>query len=252
MAQIMYGDVEIFALKTKPNNKTKIKTLIIPELKIKDCYNWLKTKIEKENSKIFWVCPAVDIRISDNSDEINVIKTVEGMFQILKTHFREYKIEKLHGKLSNTIKGKIINLFKDNKIQILICSSVIEVGIDISDADIIVIENAERFGLAQLHQIRGRVGRGQKESFCLLMINNNISNIAKNRIEFFARNTDGIKIAEFDLLQRGPGEVYGNLQSGIPNFKICTIKDFIEYKEEINFKTKYLLKNGINKIPFFA
>jgi len=252
MAQIIYGNIEILVLRTKPNKKTKVRTFIIPESKIQDCYNWLKTKIKKENSKIFWVCSAVNPKISDDSDNnLETLKTVEGMYKILKSYFSDCKIEKLHGKLPNKNKGEIINLFKESNIEILICSSVIEVGIDISDADIVIIENPERFGLAQLHQIRGRVGRGQKESFCLLMVNNNISEAAKNRIDFFARNTDGVKIAEFDLLQRGPGEVYGNLQSGIPNFKICTIKDFVEHKEEINSKTRYLLETGINKIPFF-
>jgi ATP-dependent DNA helicase RecG len=148
------------------------------------------------------------------------IKNVKKEYQLLKSDiFKEYNVGLLHGKLKD--KDLIMDKFKNNQYDILVATQVIEVGIDIPNATIIVIEDAERFGLAQLHQLRGRVGRSDKKSYCLLFTNDPNN----ERLMFFTKNNDGLKLAEFDLKMRGPGEVYGSNQSGAPDLKMASLLD---------------------------
>ncbi|BCX13876.1 MAG: hypothetical protein KatS3mg085_408 [Candidatus Dojkabacteria bacterium] len=165
-------------------------------------------------------------------------------------NLKQFKVGLLHGKMKEKEKQEIMKNFKDNKIDILVATSVIEVGIDVPNATIMVIQNAERFGLAQLHQIRGRVGRGDKQSYCFLFTADNLNPKQLSRIEFFAKNSDGMKIAQFDLENRGPGEIYGTLQTGIPNLKIAQLNNLETIKKSKKI-AKMLYNQGIKEINLF-
>ena len=146
----------------------------------------------------------------------------------------------MHGKIKDEQKQKILKDFRDNEIQILVSTTVVEVGIDIPNANIIIIENADRYGLAQLHQLRGRVGRNNQESWCLLYTNLEDNPTVINRLRFFSSESEGIKIAEFDLKTRGPGEVYGTIQAGIPKLKIANFGNSAFLKEVHEVANKIL------------
>lgn len=170
---------------------------------------------------------------------MNEYKTITKIFEGLNVQY-------LHGKLKEEEKSKLLNDFKEKKINVLISTTVIEVGIDIPDATIMVIEDAERFGLAQLHQLRGRVGRSDKESYCFVIPSNSVEkgSPAEERLLYFAKHSSGFEVAEFDLRRRGPGEVYGTLQSGIPNFKVASIYDTDLLKEARVFAKKILKEDN--------
>ena len=209
----IYGDLDISIINEKPKERIPIKTYIVPQEKREDAYNFIKERLNKKE-KTFILCPLIE-----ESDKID-IKNVENEYKLLKEDiFKEYNVGLIHGKMKN--KDTIMEDFRNNKYDILVTTQVIEVGIDIQSATIMVIENAERFGLAQLHQIRGRVGRSQKQSYCFLFTND----INNERLRFFTKNNDGMKLAEFDLKSRGPGEVYGSNQSGAPDLKMASLLD---------------------------
>lgn len=243
VAQAFFGDLEVADILTKPEGRKAIKTHIVDQSKRIDSIGWLKERI-KLGDQIYWVCPTI-------SDSTKIeLKSLEGTYDFLKKHFKESKIGFLHGQIKN--KEEIMRDFLEKKFDILLSTTVIEVGVDIPNANIIIIENAERFGLAQLHQIRGRVGRSKKESWCFLFYSENISDIAKKRLEFISHNQDGFKIAEFDLSLRGPGEIYGTMQSGIPELKVAKLANFAKYAKPGRKLAEALLLKNINQISFFS
>lgn len=220
IAQTLFGDMDRSIIRDKPKNRLAVKTFLTPEAKRMSSYKWISERID-EGNQIFWVCPLIE------ESEVLATKSVNETYKSVKTSFPNHKVEYLTGAHKEIDKMKIIQEFKDHKFDILVSTSLIEVGIDIPNANIIVIEGSERFGLAQLHQLRGRVGRSINQGYCLLYITNEeiCSTDVLGRLKFFAKETDGFKVAEFDLKRRGPGEVYGTKQSGIPNLKIASIFD---------------------------
>jgi ATP-dependent DNA helicase RecG len=223
LALTLFGNLEVSVV-NKPKERIKVDTLLVPSLKRRDSYNWLENSL-KNGSKVFWVFPLIE----QNSETEGL--AIEEKFPEIKKTFGRFGVGMLHGRMSNEQKDNALTDFKKGKNNILVSTTVIEVGIDIADADIIIIENAEMFGLAQLHQLRGRVGRGVKKSFCILFTAKESDSDALERLKYFKNENNGIKLAEYDLKTRGPGEVYGTVQSGIPPLKIAT------------FKNKVLLKN---------
>lgn len=212
IALTLFGDLDVSAIEKLPGRKI-VKTLLVPQNKRDDSIIWIKNQIAQGN-QAFWICPLIE----DNPDMET--KSVKKLFEQLKPLFPKGTIEMLHGKMKSTEKNRIIADFKAKKFNILVSTTVIEVGIDIPGANIIVIENADHFGLAQLHQLRGRVGRNNNNAWCLLFTDIQDNN-SIDRLKYFATNSDGNIIAEYDLKLRGPGEVYGNIQSGIPELKIA-------------------------------
>ncbi len=202
------GDIDISTLKEKPNNN-KITTIIKSEENINEIIDYLKILIELKK-KIFWVCPMID------SDEELKTSNVYQRNNILKKIFKKTAI--LHGKMSTADKNIIIEKFKNGKVDILITTVVIEVGIDIPDANVIIIEKSETFGLAQIHQLRGRVGRGKEEGKCILLFGSTLTEISYQRLTIMKSTNDGFLIAEKDLEMRGGGEVLGARQYGYENF----------------------------------
>ena len=210
MAMGVLSGLDISTIKSLPPNRTPIVTTTLPNNRRDALINRIKSAISK-NSQVYWVCPLID----ESESELIGIEDLE---KILKKEFDSKDYEIIHGKMKDTDKQKILSDFKDKKTKILLATTVIEVGIDVPDANIMVIENSERFGLAQLHQLRGRVGRGEKESFCILMHSDTLTELSEKRLEIITQTNDGFIIAEEDLKLRGPGDILGLSQTGQPSF----------------------------------
>ena len=213
MIMTVFGDMDLTVIKNKPKNRKDIKTFSKINSKINEVIKFVDEQIKK-NNQIFWVCPLIEE--SKKIDHQSSIKRYED----LKNKFKK-RVGLLHGLLDKDEKNKILLEFLNNKIDILVSTTVIEVGIDFPNANVIIIENANKFGLSQLHQLRGRVGRGQKDSFCILMLKENISENAKKRIKILKSTNDGFKISEEDMKLRGYGDILGFKQSGIKNFRLA-------------------------------
>ena len=209
----VYGDMDISKISEKPKNRQKIITLSKPEEKIDEILIFLKKQINLGN-QIFWVCPLID-----ESKKVDFSAAIKR-FDDLSKKFKE-KVGLLHGELDKNEKNSVLNNFLNKKIDILVSTTVIEVGIDFPNANIIIIENSNKFGLSQLHQLRGRVGRGTRQSTCILMYKKNLSNNARKRIKILKSSNDGFFIADEDMKLRGFGDILGFRQSGIKEFKIA-------------------------------
>ncbi len=213
LTMTMYGDMDISVIYEKPKSRKPIKTYSKLESKINDILEFIKKEINLGN-QIFWVCPLIEL--SKKIDHSSAIKK----FQFLNKLFPN-QVALLHGKTDPEEKEIILNKFLNKKFQILVSTTIIEVGIDFPNANVIVIENANKFGLSQLHQLRGRVGRGNKESACILMFKSNLSENAKKRINILKSTNDGFLISKEDMKIRGFGDILGFKQSGIKNFKLA-------------------------------
>jgi ATP-dependent DNA helicase RecG len=214
----LYGDMDISILAEKPKNRQPIETLVMSAKKINDVYESLKRALLRQE-KIYWICPAIE-----ENDEIG-LASVKKKFGELAEIFGAENVALLHGKMKESEKEKIMNEFSksDGDLKILVSTTVIEVGIDVPDATIILIENAENFGLSQLHQLRGRVGRSEKKSFCILLYGEKYGVNGRQRLNILRQSNDGFFIAEEDLKMRGSGELIGTKQSGFPEFRIADL-----------------------------
>ena len=213
LTMTIYGDMDVSIIREKPKRRKSIKTYSKPESKIEEVIKFISKEIEFGN-QIFWVCPLIEE--SKKLDHSSAIKK----FEFLKKKFPD-KVALLHGKTDIQEKENILNEFLNNKFQILVSTTIIEVGIDFPNANVIIIENSNKFGLSQLHQLRGRVGRGNKNSTCILMFKSNLSDNARKRINILKETNDGFLISEEDMKIRGFGDVLGFKQSGIKNFKLA-------------------------------
>ncbi|MGN1393078.1 MAG: ATP-dependent DNA helicase RecG [Succinivibrionaceae bacterium] len=236
IAQTLYMDIKISTIKEKPKCRIPIKTLLVYE----DSKSLLIDRIRvncMEKKQVYWVCSLIEE--SDNLDCRSAVET----YEYLSEQLPNIKIGLIHGKMKNQEKYKVMSEFKDGKIDILVATSVIEVGVDVPNAFLIVIENADRYGLAQLHQLRGRVGRGDKESYCCLLCNSNISDVAKKRLGIIKNTSDGFEIAQYDLELRGPGDILGTRQTGVLEFKAADIFRDSDILQLCQYTSKSILQN---------
>ena len=208
-----YGDMDVSKLTEKPSYRKEIISLSKPEIKINEVIKFIKKEITDKN-QIFWVCPLIDE--SKKLDYEAAVKKFEYLNKIFTG-----KVGLIHGSLKNEQKETVLKNFLDKKIQILVSTTVIEVGIDFPNANVIVIENSNKFGLSQLHQLRGRVGRSNMQGTCILLYKKNLSENAKKRINILKSTNDGFKIADEDMKLRGFGDILGYKQSGIKEFKLA-------------------------------
>ena len=251
LALVAYGDQDLSVINEMPPGRQSIITKVVPPENRKSVYQFIHGKI-KQGNQVYVICPLVE-----ESDVLEV-KSVTAEYEALKSIFPDFKVGLLHGKMKSNDKDFIMQSFKEGNIDILVSTSVIEVGVDVPNATIMLIEGAERFGLSQLHQFRGRVGRGDRQSYCFLYTNSS-SELTYTRLKAMTDHTDGFKLAEIDLNLRGPGEVYGIKQSGLQDMKIANILDgillnrvrksaesIIEKSSDLN---KYpILKNMLNEL----
>lgn len=211
IALTLYGDLDLSTLDLIPNRQ-KVKTWVVPELKRQAAYEWIK----KQNTQAFIICPFIE-----ESESLTSVKAAKVHFETLKNIFPEFKLGLLHGKLKTKEKDMVLEKFRTGEYHILVSTSVVEVGIDIPNANIIVIEDADRFGLSQLHQLRGRVGRGSQQAYCLLF-----STSSSERLKVMEKYHSGFELAEIDLKLRGAGNLYGTTQHGSSSFKVVRYDDF--------------------------
>ena len=231
-----YGSMSVSKITEKPKGRQDIKTAAKPLSKLNETILSLKKTIDG-NNKIYWVCPLIE-----ESEKID-LAAAEDRYETLKKHYPN-NVLLIHGKMKNDEREKIMDEFKNGDTKILVSTTVIEVGIDIPQATVMIIEHAERFGLSQLHQLRGRVGRGSDQSSCLLLYQNPIGENAKKRIETLRKTNDGFIIAEQDLLLRGSGEILGTRQSGFHIFKIANFNEDNELLDMANKNAKEIVENN--------
>ncbi len=237
LALALYGDLDVSVINETPKGRKKIITRVVPEEKREKAYEFIRGQV-KAGRQVFVICPLIDI-----SDKLGVKSVKEEFEKLDKKVFKDLKIGMLHGRLKPKEKDGIMRDFLDNKIKILVSTSVVEVGVDAPNATIMMIEGADRFGLAQLHQFRGRVGRGEHQSYCFLFADSD-SEKTLSRLRALVDNNDGFALAKMDLKFRGPGEVYGTAQKGFPEMKIASLFDYELIKSAKEEAEKLIKKDG--------
>ena len=235
MMMSLYGDMDISKIKEKPKNRKKIITLSKPEKKINELWSFINKQINSDN-QVFWVCPLIE------ESSFLDYSSAKKKFDVINKKFPN-KVALIHGALDKIEKEKILNKFLKKEIFILVSTTVIEVGIDFPNANLIIIENANKFGLAQLHQLRGRVGRGEKQGVCILLFKEGLSKNAIKRIKILKESNDGFFIAEEDMRLRGFGDIIGYQQSGIKNFRFA---DPVIHQDLFLLAEKYIKSMNIN------
>ena len=222
LAATVFGDMDFSIIRSMPKDRKKIITRALDQSTRERAYSGMKRELEKGN-RAYVIAPSID-----NEDEDML--SVQKLFEEIKDKFHGYKAALLHGRLTGEEKSSIMNDFKDGRIQILVSTIVIEVGIDVPEATVIIIENSERFGLAQMHQLRGRVGRSSRQSYCYI-INYSRSETATARARAMAEISDGFEISEADYEMRGPGDVMGTMQSGTAASDVLMLSRYTDILE---------------------
>jgi ATP-dependent DNA helicase RecG len=217
LSMTAYADLDVSIIDELPPGRTPVKTVVLPDNKRHEVINRIHD-ICSSGKQVYWVCPLIE------ESEILQCQAAEKTYELLQTELANVRLGLVHGRMKPKEKEAVMQTFKNHEIDLLVATSVIEVGVDVPNASLMVIENAERLGLSQLHQLRGRVGRGATESFCVLMYQAPLSQMAKERLSIMRETNDGFVIAQKDLELRGPGEVLGTKQTGILQFRIADLK----------------------------
>jgi len=241
----MYGDLDVSTLNEMPKGRRPVKTFVVNNKKRDDCYAWIKKQIKEKKHQAFIICPFIE-----PSETLVSVKDAIGEYEKLKSKvFTKQKLALIHGRMKSKEKETILTKMKNGKIDILVATPVVEVGIDIPNANVIVIETANRFGLAQLHQLRGRVGRNDQQAHCFLFASKT-SQKAQKRLKAMENNNNGLVLSEIDLKIRGPGEIYGTSQSGFPEFKIASYTNIRLIQKARNYAQQIIVKDqNLEKHP---
>jgi len=217
LALTLYGDLDLSVIDEMPPGRTPIITRRVSDDRAGEVWEFVRKQV-KSGHQVYVVYPVIE------ENEENELKAALKMYKELSSRtFPDLRVGLLHGRLEPDLKEQVMRLFQKGEIDILVSTTVIEVGVDVSNATVMVIEHAERFGLAQLHQLRGRIGRGAAKSYCILMTGGKVSEDGERRLDAMVRTNDGFKIAELDLELRGPGEFFGTRQAGLPSFQVANL-----------------------------
>lgn len=235
LALILYGDLDISIIDELPPGRQPIETIAIEHKRRNEAYeNLVRSEVQK-GRQVYVVCPLVE-----ESEKIEATAASELVEELKREFFSDLRVGLLHGKMRPTEKDAIMDDFKNKKLDILVSTTVIEVGVNVPNATLMIIENAERFGLAQLHQLRGRVGRGNHKSYCILIYNSK-TEVCKERMAIMEETTDGFKISQKDLEIRGPGEFFGTRQHGLPELKVANIFKHIKILKQAQLEARYII-----------
>ena len=238
LALILYGDLDISSIRQLPPGRKPVDTYAVDE-NMRNRINNFMLKHIAEGRQVYIVCPMVEF--SETMEDVKAV--TEYAEQLQKNVFGNYSVGVVHGKLPSKEKDRIMSEFYKGNINVLVSTTVIEVGVNVPNANVMVIENAERFGLSQLHQLRGRVGRGEHQSYCIMFCEST-GEVAKERMKIMTETNDGFVISEKDLQIRGPGEFFGTRQHGLPEFKIANIYNDTDILVEAGNAAEYVIKNG--------
>ncbi len=236
LAMTVYGDLDVSVVDEIPPGRKPVQTRVVYSSKRPEVLKFLKAQADK-GRQAYWVFPLVE-----ESEKID-LKNAMAEFEKLKSEFPELKFGLLHGKMKSEEKDSVMEEFRNQNIQILVSTTVIEVGVDVPNSTLMIVEHAERFGLSQLHQLRGRVGRGEHKSFCILILGHAVSEEAYERTRFLETTSDGFKVSEFDLELRGPGEFMGTRQSGLSGFQLANLVRDQQILQEARDSAFELLKS---------
>lgn len=242
LALTLYGDLDISLLKEMPQGRKEIKTSVVPPSKREGAYEFIRDQIEK-GRQAFVVCPLID-----ESEALEVKSVTEEHRKLSEDIFPDLSVAMLHGKLKPDEKKEVMQRFVDGKADILVSTSVVEVGIDVPNAAVMMVEGAERFGLAQLHQFRGRVGRGEHQSYCFLFTTSG-AQATRKRLKALAETNDGFALAEKDLAIRGPGQFFGTQQSGLPDLAMEGLKDIQMIEKAQEAAHRFLEESSLKEHP---
>ena len=255
LALTLYGDLDISTLKEKPPSRGEVITKIIKEKQKKEVFRFVNEELAK-GRQVFVICPIIE-----KSEKLE-LKSVNEVYQEIASAFTDFSVGVIHGRLKTNERLKIMEEFRHGHLNILVATTVVEVGVDIPNATVMIIEHPERFGLAQLHQLRGRIGRGSQKSYCYLILNRFLAPESYERISFFEKNNDGFALAQKDIKLRGPGEILGKKQHGLPDIKIGDLEseqdllflarddafELVKRDPEIVFTEHHLIKQQLNKL----
>lgn len=237
LSLIVYGDLDVSIIDEMPPGRKPVKTYFVDTAKKERLMNFVRNELDA-GRQAYFVCPLVE-----ESDKLELNSAVEYREEISRRYFNRYKVGLLHGKMKPDEKNEVMESFRENKIQILVSTTVIEVGVNIPNATIMVIEDADRFGMAQLHQLRGRVGRGEHQSYCVL-ISDTRSETARERLKYMTKTENGFEVAEKDLEFRGSGEILGQRQHGLPGFKLADIFRDVKLLKLSKEAVEYIYENN--------
>ncbi|MBP3930041.1 MAG: ATP-dependent DNA helicase RecG [Peptostreptococcaceae bacterium] len=239
LALILYGDLDISIIDELPPGRQPIETIAVYKDKRDKAYNSLVREEVEKGRQVYIVCPLVE-----ESESIEAKSAVELVEELKSEYFSDLRLGLLHGKMKPSEKDEVMKTFKNKELDILVSTTVIEVGVNVPNATLMIIENAERFGLAQLHQLRGRVGRGQHKSYCILIYTSK-SDVCSQRMGIMEETTDGFKISEKDLEIRGPGEFFGTRQHGLPELRVANIFKHMKILKLAQQEARYIISEDL-------
>ena len=239
LAMTIYSDLDISVMDELPGGRKPVKTAVRSPKALKNVYKFVEEELGN-GGQAYVVYPLVE-----ESEKVDLKDATAG-YEKIKKQFPDFKVGLLHGRMKSEEKEAVMQRFINNEIQILVSTTVIEVGVDVANANIMIIQHAERFGLSQLHQLRGRIGRGERQSYCILVPGQKVSKDGKFRLKKMVETTDGFKIAEADLQLRGPGDFLGTKQSGLPEFKVADILEDQALLKKAKQEAEQLIRNDRN------